>query len=40
MIKHLAEDPGGAFVRHTPYRGVELTDRGIAVALEISAITG
>src|SRR5579872_6868526 len=35
MIKRLAEDQDGAFVHHTPYHGVELTDRGVAVALEM-----
>ena len=34
MIKRLADDPGGAFLTHTPYRGVALTARGRAVALE------
>jgi DtxR family Mn-dependent transcriptional regulator len=35
MIKRLADDQDGAFVRHTPYHGVELTNRGIAVAVEM-----
>jgi len=35
MIKRLAEDADGPLVRHVPYRGVELTDRGTAVALEV-----
>lgn len=35
MIKHLAEDPSGPYVRHTPYQGVELTKRGELVALEM-----
>ncbi len=35
MIKHLAEDPGGPYVRHRPYHGVELTPRGEAAALEM-----
>jgi DtxR family Mn-dependent transcriptional regulator len=35
MIKRLAEDKGGPLVRHEPYRGVELTERGMAVALEM-----
>ncbi len=35
MLKHLAADPAGPYVRHTPYQGVELTDRGLAVALEM-----
>lgn len=35
MIKRLAEDEGGPLVRHEPYRGVELTERGMAVALEM-----
>ncbi|MGI8586287.1 MAG: metal-dependent transcriptional regulator [Chloroflexia bacterium] len=35
MLKHLAEDPGGPYVRHRPYHGVELTDKGLAVALEM-----
>lgn len=35
MIKRLAEDQGGPLVRHEPYRGVELTDRGMAVAVEM-----
>jgi DtxR family Mn-dependent transcriptional regulator len=34
MIKRLAEDPSGPYVRHTPYHGVELTESGRAVALE------
>src|SRR5918911_390147 len=35
MLKHLATDPAGPYVRYTPYRGVELTDKGRAVALEM-----
>jgi DtxR family Mn-dependent transcriptional regulator len=35
MMKRLADDPGGAFLTHTPYRGVELKPRGEAVALEM-----
>ena len=35
MLKHLANDPEGPYVRHTPYRGAELTERGLAVALEM-----
>ena len=35
MIKRLADDGDGPMVTHTPYRGVELTDRGRAVALEM-----
>lgn len=35
MVKRLAEDEGGPLVRHAPYRGVELTERGMAVALEM-----
>lgn len=35
MIKRLAEDDQGPLVLHTPYRGVELTERGMAVALEM-----
>jgi DtxR family Mn-dependent transcriptional regulator len=35
MLKHLADDPQGPYVRHTPYRGVELTDKGAAVALKM-----
>jgi DtxR family Mn-dependent transcriptional regulator len=35
MLKRLAADPAGPYVRHTPYRGVELTDKGRAVALEM-----
>ncbi|HEX8918364.1 MAG TPA: metal-dependent transcriptional regulator [Chloroflexota bacterium] len=35
MIKRLAEDEGGPLVRHTPYRGVELTERGLVLALEM-----
>jgi DtxR family Mn-dependent transcriptional regulator len=35
MLKHLADDPAGPYVRHTPYRGVELTDKGAAVALKM-----
>lgn len=35
MIKRLAEDVEGPLVRHVPYRGVELTERGMAVALEM-----
>lgn len=35
MLKHLAEDPAGPFVRYTPYHGVELTDRGLAISLEM-----
>ena len=35
MLKHLATDPAGPYVRHTPYHGAELTDRGLAIALEM-----
>ncbi len=35
MIKRLADDEGGPYVRHTPYHGVELTPRGEATALEM-----
>jgi len=35
MIKRLAEDEGGPLVTHTPYHGVQLTDRGLEVALEM-----
>ena len=35
MIKRMADDVDGPLVRHTPYHGVELTDRGLAVALEM-----
>lgn len=35
MIRRLAEDTGGPLVQHTPYHGVELTERGLAVALEM-----
>src|SRR5947209_17150232 len=35
MVKRLAEDDDGPLVRHTPYHGVELTERGLAVALEV-----
>src|SRR5690242_20183706 len=35
MLKQLADDPIGPLVRYTPYRGVELTERGRAVALEM-----
>lgn len=35
MIKRLAEDHDGPLVRHTPYHGVELTERGVTVALEM-----
>jgi DtxR family transcriptional regulator, Mn-dependent transcriptional regulator len=35
MLKHLASDPTGPYVRHTPYHGAELTDKGLAVALEM-----
>lgn len=35
MLKHLASDPAGPYVRHTPYHGAELTDKGLAVALEM-----
>ncbi len=35
MLKHLAADPTGPYVRHTPYHGAELTDKGLAVALEM-----
>lgn len=34
MIRHLAEDEDGPLVRHTPYRDVELTPRGMHVAIE------
>jgi DtxR family transcriptional regulator, Mn-dependent transcriptional regulator len=35
MIKRLAEDEDGPLVRHMPYHGVDLTERGVAVALEM-----
>ncbi len=35
MIKRLAEDEGGPLVQHTPYHDVALTQRGVAVAVEI-----
>jgi DtxR family Mn-dependent transcriptional regulator len=35
MLKHLADDPHGPYVRYTRYHGVELTERGLAVALEM-----
>lgn len=35
MLKRLAGDEDGPLVSHTPYRGVELTDRGLTVALEM-----
>ena len=35
MLKHLADDPTGPYVVYTPYHGVELTDKGLAVALEM-----
>ena len=35
MLKHLATDAAGPYVRHTPYHGAELTDKGLAVALEM-----
>jgi len=35
MIKHLAHDPAGPYVTHTPYRGVELTPRGEIAAREL-----
>src|ERR1039457_1918085 len=35
MIKRMADDEDGPLVRHTPYHGVELTERGLAVALEM-----
>lgn len=35
MIKRLAEDEDGPLVAHTPYHGVELTERGLSVAREM-----
>ena len=35
MIKRLAEDEDGPLVVHTPYHGVQLTDRGLTVAREM-----
>lgn len=35
MIKHLSEDRETAYVRHTPYQHIELTDEGQKVALEL-----
>ena len=35
MLKHLATDPAGPYVRHTPYHGAELTDKRLTVALEM-----
>jgi DtxR family transcriptional regulator, Mn-dependent transcriptional regulator len=35
MIKRLANDHAGPLVKHTPYHGVELTELGVAVAVEM-----
>ena len=35
LLKHLADDPLVPYVRYAPYHGVELTDKGLAVALEM-----
>ena len=35
MLKRLADDADGPLVRHTPYHGAELTDRGLRLALEM-----
>ncbi len=35
MIKHLAESVDGPLVRHMPYQGVQLTQRGMTVAIEM-----
>ncbi len=35
MVKRLAEDHDGPLVTHTPYHGVQLTKRGVEVALEM-----
>jgi DtxR family transcriptional regulator, Mn-dependent transcriptional regulator len=35
MLKRLAEHPMGPYVEHTLYYGVTLTERGLAMALEI-----
>lgn len=35
MLKHLAGDASGPYVQHSPYHGVELTERGTAVAVEM-----
>lgn len=35
MIKRLANEESGPMVVHTPYHGVELTERGLAVAVEM-----
>lgn len=35
MVKRLAENEDGPLVQHTPYHGVELTERGMVVAIEL-----
>lgn len=35
MVKRLSEDADGPLVSHTPYHGIDLTERGVAVALEM-----
>jgi DtxR family Mn-dependent transcriptional regulator len=35
MIKHLAEGEQDAYVAHTPYQHIELTERGRTVAIEL-----
>ena len=35
MIKHLSEDGDEAYVKHTPYQHIELTEKGRRIALEL-----
>jgi DtxR family Mn-dependent transcriptional regulator len=35
MVKHLSEDGEGAYVKHTPYQRIELTEKGRRIALEL-----
>jgi DtxR family Mn-dependent transcriptional regulator len=35
MVKHLSEDGDGAYIRHTPYQDIELTEKGRRIALEL-----
>src|SRR5436309_11846141 len=35
MVKHLSEDGEEAYVKHTPYQDIELTEKGRRIALEL-----
>jgi DtxR family Mn-dependent transcriptional regulator len=35
MVKHLSEDGEEAYIKHTPYQHIELTEKGQRIALEL-----